>query len=243
MVKDMVDDRVTSFYEKNGGDRLVHSDVYTSKIRRYLLEESQLISKLLADLQYQFILEVGCMYGRLLKIAKDAGVVYRGIDLVERFIRIGHKLAENIVHDEYRARLWTCSINDIGKIIALHPDLFPCDMRKTLTVFPFNSFGNIADPYCGLSAIRKCGCDLLICTYTTDINASRARREYYTSCGYNDLEEVQNGQGVMFHSREGLESAAYHPHYLRSLLARCDYAIKNVFFIDPFGVAYLVQPV
>lgn len=231
---------IANFYAKKGGRKLVEVDLYPTKIKRYLTGESVLIKKLLKDSTYECVMEIGCMYGRLLKIVLQSGKSYRGIDLVSEFIDEGRKICAKHVKDDHLAQIWSCSVNNMSDLIKTNPLYFPIDMKNMLSVFPFNSFGNIGDPLKALVSVRTCGCDVLICTYTTDSNTNTIRHDYYSSCGYKSIKEVQNGKGVLFTSEEGLMSFAYHTHYLVSITRYSGYEIKEVYFIKPCGIAFLL---
>jgi SAM-dependent methyltransferase len=232
------DASIASFYAVGGGDRLVRSDVYPAHIRRYLVEELRLIEGILKSRRYSHMLEVGCMYGRMMHVATRHGVKYRGIDLVPAFIKVGRRRSREYACSEQHAKLWICSVNDIEYLVKRKCALFPEQMDDMLAVFPFNCFGNLAEPEDSLLSLNRCGCDVLICTYVTDANANRMRREYYDSCGYKGLEMVQNGKGVLFTAGDGLHSIAYHPHYVNSLLMNSGYARPDISFINPCGVSY-----
>jgi hypothetical protein len=90
--------------------------------------------------------------------------------------------------------------------------------ERALVVFPFNAFGNLPQPDAALRAVARCDCDALILTYRTDPASTALRRLYYARYGYSGLTESSNERGVLFRSREGLHSYAYHDAWLRCLL-------------------------
>ena len=195
----MEKDKIEQFYDQGGGEKLIESNCFVPEIEEYLSKERQVIRDIFKGHNYSGMLEVGCMNGRNLNIAKELGIEYIGIDLVERFIEEANKKIGNL---EINARAIKCDVGNLHKIGYMLSKSF-------LVVFPFNSFGNIDEPQRALNAVSKEGLDSLILTYGTDSMTTRVRRNYLENSELGKLQEIITPKGVVFTSVGGLCSYAY----------------------------------
>lgn len=96
---------------------------------------------------------------------------------------------------------------------------------KIIIIFPFNVFGNIAPISLVLCKLRAHKIDFLLFVYKNNDETIQMRKQYYKNCGYKEIEICKNAMGILFKSREGLYTIAYHKEYLYSLLKAFDFDV------------------
>ena len=146
----MAKNKVKKFYDNKGGEKLIDTKFFVPEIDDYLRNEKEFIQKILELGKYPGILEIGCMNGRNLDIAKEQGIRYVGIDIVRRFVDEANRKIENLGIDAIALECDVKYLYDIKDVIS----------SDFLAVFPFNSFGNVDDPQRALNSLSKQGLDL-----------------------------------------------------------------------------------
>jgi hypothetical protein len=205
---------VEEFYE-TAGQALVAPENYPSAICDHLQQERRAVRQCVHEGGYQAVIEVGCMDGCLhLETLLDLAVNYQGIDLTaEPIARLRRQLRQR-----FPGQSFPCAdVADVCRLDLLAPRLAG---DRVLTLFPFNSFGNLAQPEEALRVVAQCGFDALILTSDTGPAATAVRREYYRRC-YTKLQIRHDERGVLFRSPEGLSSYAYHQAWLERLCQSC----------------------
>lgn len=230
--------RVRRFYQTTGY-ALVDEGNYPDCIRRYLGEQEHLVERVLEHGRYNSVLEVGCMDGRLLLLpVLDSGRNYWGIDLVEAAILA----AESLIGAQHLQPQQIASVA-VGDVSRLGNVLFPLPLpgrgSHTIAIFPFNAFGNLAEPPASVAAIGEVGFDLLVLSYATTEEANRQRHEYYSRCGYKNIVQVDDDLGVLFYTATDLlHTYAYHPDALAAMLEAYQFQVReSVTFANGLGWA------
>jgi SAM-dependent methyltransferase len=237
------EEAIAAFYDEGGGARLADAAGYPPSIRRYLIQESQLIERVLLSGEYGTVLEVGCMQGRFLSRARALGLHYRGIDLAPKLVMAGQARCRDLGGGPEETWIWNCSAIELGRLVRGQAFFFPPMEAPLLALLPFNCIGNMVEPEETLASIVRCGFEMLICTYMTDLRATAVRRDYYAQCGYEGITVHEENRGVVFRSREGLRSIAFHPHVLKGMIVKCGSVLESIDLFAPCGIAYRARPV
>lgn len=196
-------------YESGAGDELVNPYNYNQEISSYLKEEEEILSRL--AMKYETVIEAGCMNGRYTKLILSLGRKYIGIDIVERYIESANKKYEVWVA-EREAAFFCVGLEKLSSV----PEIIrTINSSKTITVFPFNSFGNIKNIAGAIDCLCSVSMDFAIFTYKTNDLAKHIRADYYRRSGFLSLDCTDDELGVRFKSPEGLDSVAYTEKYLK----------------------------
>jgi len=195
----------STFYSGGEGDALVDADNYPPQIIAYLQQEHGLVRDRVAG--YRTMVELGCMEGRGVALAREAGVAYLGVDVVARYI----ETARRSFGETATRRFELCDAVAIG-------ELAESWIQPAVGWLPFNAFGNMADPVAVVTAAAEAGLELIISTYATDAVSTKARQDYYMACGYHGLLSTTSQQGVRFTSPAGLLTWAYSLDHFQQML-------------------------
>jgi hypothetical protein len=213
---------------------------WTQAIKTYLELESGILKTLLSTSYYSRVVELGCANGSLLMpTVISMNYNYLGIDF-----------SPNAVHEASRVlKQWKRKTHYKAKADVLQADIcrIPHQLLedfqnpKTIIVFPFNIFGSLFSCYPDilLSTLCRYKLDVLIFSYQVSLNATRHRAEYYSQCGFRNLQKDEFEQvGVLFHSDDGLYSYAYQPHLIQEWLKKAGYSINKVNEFGQIGIIY-----
>jgi SAM-dependent methyltransferase len=192
-----------NIYEDGQGDELINPQNYNSEISLYLEAEGKRLSKIVVE--YDTVIEVGCMNGRYADFVLQLNKKYIGIDLVQRYIESAKKRYKSAI-DNKEAAFFCAGLEDLHTVLA---HITPQNLKKVLAVFPFNSFGNIENIDRAADVISNSVIDFVIFTYKTDKFTQIIRENYYLNSGFINLDCICDETGVRFISTEGLNSIAY----------------------------------
>lgn len=221
------------FYDRKIADRLIDPSCFTHDIDLYLDAERNILNSVVRH--YDTLVEVGSMHGRHLEWAVETGKRYIGVDLIERYIRMGNKRINRLGLDGKKFKF----VN--GPAEQLHVILSELKLQKTsraLLFFPFNSIGNMNALTPVAEAICKSACPFLVGTYHTGPEATAARELYYRRCGYHNIGQYHDERGVWFISSDGLRTIAYHTAHFVKVFAEQHLNVLSV-GLSKIGVAYL----
>jgi len=223
------------FYGGGQGDRLVDPNCYPKEIVDFLREERKLLDSMAASIDT--LVEIGCMHGRYLDWAVGLNKRYIGIDIVPRYINMGRRIVaeKRLERKKYQFVLGGAEMVDVLARQKAAPG-------KCLLFFPFNSFGNMADPIPVILSVRKSNLPFLISSYQTKRRSTTSRREYYRRCGYKDIVCTDDEKGVCFSSADGLKSIAYHPRHVQRICDANNLAVAIRLF-STIGIAYLSKEI
>ena len=224
---------VDEFYAEEG-QKLINACLYPDTIKQHLMLEKLKIRDTLKNKKYDAVIEVGCMDGSLhFDVISECDVNYFGIDLINQTIE-KFKDKISIISSTKFMRAQVLDINQL-RVISTEINHIA---KKTLVIFPFNSFGNLHSPAEALSEIRYCGYDVCILTYQTNRIAFTEREIYYTNCRYKNLTSDVNQHGALFSSADGLYSYAYHANFVQNSFQVNQFKFQEEKFGE-IGVAYL----
>lgn len=218
---------MTAFYADGFGDRLVAPDLLPPAVLRLLAAEATLLDA--ATPTFDVLVEVGSMYGLHLDWSAASGKRYVGIDIVARYIKLGRDSVRSRGLDEKNYQLIEADAKDL--------DAVPLPNGRPLALYPFNSFGNMAEPGRVLDALARAGMPFAISSYGTDNRATFDRLEYYEACGYRNIVVAEDDQCVRFTAAEGLNTVAYHPELMTQWLVERGLAVRTHRFAG-FGLFY-----
>lgn len=211
-------------YESGAGDELVNPHNYNREVSSYLKEEEEIFSRL--AVKYETVIEAGCMDGRYTKLTLDLGRKYIGIDIVERYIESANKKYKKWVA-ENKAAFFCVGLENLFIV----PEIIrTINSSKTVTVFPFNSFGNIKNTAAAIDCLCSVSMDFAIFTYKTNDLAKHTRADYYRRSGFPSLHCTDDESGVRFESPEGLDSIAYSEKYLKKKFEEKGRSLKAIDF-------------
>lgn len=204
---------MNNIYESGLGDELIDPENYNDEIKLYISEEAKLINELI-DI-YDSIVEVGCMYGRLLKNAVGKSKNYIGIDYSRTYIEKGNSLFSDLLSEKVQLINANCEeIHTIYQIKALKGD------EKSVLIFPFNSFGNINNITEAIKSISECNLSFFIFTYQCNSDATNIRLEYYKKSGFKNAVAYDSDDSIHIKDELGLNSHAYKDTWLTHEFAK-----------------------
>lgn len=215
-------DKTRQFYNDNWWEELINEENYPKEIVLYLSKEEELIRNVLKQWWYHAMLEIWCMQARNSFIPDSLDLYYWWIDIVERYIIEWEKLIwKNNINWEVKL----LSVNDLNNVNTPIKD-----NKKTLAIFPFNSFWNLLEIKSALINLYNLWYDILISTYLTDDFSNKVREEYYLNCWYRGFIKNENNQYIWYRSNEWLDSKAYKEKYIKKLLNDIWYTVSGVNF-------------
>jgi hypothetical protein len=220
----------TQFFGTAVGDQMVNPHRYSDSIKKYLTAEHAFLEGV--SRPFSTIVEVGCMQGRLVEWCVGQQKRYIGID-----VECGYQDAWSTYQQRYGdaiefVRGDAQKLSEVVKRIKK-----PLSVSSTLFVFPFNSFGNIENVQAAVQSLSEVKMKFVIFSYDTISYANQVRAEYYRMCGLSDITQINSDEGVIFSSREGLKSFAYHISFLSKCFKHHGTLVEPASFGD-IGIAW-----
>jgi len=217
---------IGQFYGERFGWRMFDARFLTKEVKVYLDDEEAFVEHVMSS-GYDYLVEVGCGYGRYLDWAMSRGYSYAGLDIVPWMVDIGRVRAEN-ARASYGDQRCDVLINPaesledaIKKLEKDSPD------AKFLVFFPFNSLGNISSLSQALESIEAVGVDFIVSTFKTDAKPTNYRLDYYRNCGYENLNSRLMRQGILIVSDEGFHAFAYNRDWLITMLQKHGFELTS----------------
>jgi len=210
--------RVVDFYRQTG-QRLIDTSRYPERIAEYRRVEDDIAAQTAPF--YQVVLEIGCMDGCLLyPVVRGLALTYVGVDVDAHAIQ---RFRARIVEEWDGTAIRHAVALDVSDVGALSELIVP---RRTVAMFPFNSFGNLQSPTGALDSLGAHDVDLWIGTYQTSPSATELRRCYYDNARIGVVDHTEEDCGVLFTSAEGFKSYAYRGDFLRAQLEGRGYEVE-----------------
>lgn len=203
------------WFYSNSGSEILNVHNYPKTLQEFLKNEFTAVSTILRkhSTMYTTLVEIGCGYMVNLELAKQEHLHYLGIDFSPAAIRSATLEIERNPQKYENVRVACLDLFEIDR----HPKLFK-ENERPIFLLPFNLFGNIAPISLLLARLQKFQAHLLISIYKTDEPTNRVRHDYYSNCGYKELNHRTDHTGHVFSSDEGLYTVAYDLTYLTALL-------------------------
>lgn len=190
------------FYLTGKGKGLMDNKNYNAAIKDFLTYESLLVCKLLKKNNYQTLIELGCSQALNALLYLSCCDNYCGVDINPEFLE---KAKNNYNKNKNKINLINSEIEDF---LLNHKT-----KNDSLYLLPFNLFGNIRKNISILNFLLEKGRDVLISSFNTDCNSFRARFDYYSRCGLNNLQFISRPGYTFFFSKDGLASYSYSPGF------------------------------
>jgi len=222
------------FYGSDLGNRLINDALFPEEIKEFLKLEKELLSEIIP--LFDSLVEVGCMQGRYLQWATKHVQNYIGIDIVSSYIEEG---CRNLTQNYGKLIKGHFILGDAEKIdTILNWEKFSINPNRTILLFPFNSFGNMQNYLAVIKSLKKSGASFIISTYSTSEIATSIRYKYYEACKYSNLKKEKTNEGVVFSSKDGLWTIAYHQNFLLRIFKEEKLKVDVVNFAG-IGKAYI----
>lgn len=197
-------------YETPLGCEILNADNYPEAVNQYLTREKEVLRDVIV--QYDAIIEAGCFDGRFLRWSFNEKVRYIGVDVVADFI----------IEAQHRAKFFNVNtaffefhLLDLLRISELSTYSDICmNGSKVLLFCPFNIIGNI-HPICDLlEELYSCSFDVFLSCFNPGPVATAVRGQYYENCKYQDLQTIDELEGLRFVGSDQLDTIAYRPEWL-----------------------------
>lgn len=199
------DSHVRDFYDRGGGDRMFSDASLTPPVADYLRREESFVFTVAEELGSKHLFEVGCGYGRYLACAEARHIDYDGVDLVSALVEAGRRRLTGSPRTRQKLHIGSC--REVASLFEREGLLERA--RELLVLFPFNCFGNVAEPERVLRSLRLTGARVVVSGFQVAAPATHLRRDYYENNHFTSLQVRVEEAGVLFESAEGLHSWAY----------------------------------
>lgn len=223
----LLDKNINQFYQAKWANLLDWIN-YPLEIINHLHEEKRIFQSIVNDNFYLAVIEAGCADGQFfMPITLKLKLPYLGIDIVQNMIEHARSRIKLFQKSNINTAQVMCGdICNLPNIIKRY-EIF---QSNVVTVFPFNCFGNIANPVSAINAIVRCNYDILIFTYQINPISKKIRSEYYEGCCLTDIRCKEDEQGVLFESSDFFHSYAYHPKILVNWLQEAGYRVSKIVY-------------
>jgi hypothetical protein len=200
------------FYQTKGADAIMRAAHFPDEILFFLQMESLVTLGAAARCDCDALVEFGCYDGRALEVARAASLRYVGIDVNRSAIE---SLRQRI-RDE---RLEGQANAVIGSVLNKREWLDEMHSIRPLQLLPFNLLGNFPEPGEVLRSMRAAGGVAVISVFNEEKWTIDVRREYYTACDIQLLEEDDGAYGgVLFRGSDGFQSQSFSAAGISELL-------------------------
>lgn len=237
MSRHLSDSHVREFYASGGGARMFSREDATEPVLDYLSREERHVLEIFRERSPRHLFEVGCGTGSYLDWAEVQGVDYDGVDLVSHLVEAGRQRLRGSAQTRQKLHVGSCrevaSLFDREGLLAR--------AHEVVVLFPFNCFGNVAEPGRVVQSLRRTGARVLVSGFLPHDFATEARREYYKKLGYSKLKAEHDELGVLFTSAEGLHSWALQPGVLHRLFAAEGFRLIREDALGPIAHAALFE--
>ncbi|MEW5740697.1 MAG: class I SAM-dependent methyltransferase [Myxococcota bacterium] len=233
----LTDTHVRDFYASGGGDRMFSRAHATPAILDYLEREERYVKEVFRQLSPRHLFEVGCGTGSYLDWAERHRVDYDGVDLVSHLVEAGRKRLTGSARTRQKLHVGSCR-----EVAALFDaEGLKERARDVVVLFPFNCFGNVAEPARVVHSLKHAGARVLVSGFVPTDEATGVRREYYLKNGFTRLTDTRDELGVLFTSAEGLHSWALEPAVLERLFSREGFRLAHAEALGPVARAALFE--
>jgi SAM-dependent methyltransferase len=232
-------EKEVKFYTSKQGAEIMTESNYTAAIKRFLYNENRAVVKLLFSSHYDKVVEVGCAQAQKASMFVELGYRYLGIDINPVFIATAKESIERNGLEK-NADVECTSVFDFEN--EMNHSLKATG--KGLVIFPFNLFGNLPDHEQLLKKFLGLNYDIFISTYTTDNEAFKTRKDYYSNCQFENLSFESSNEKCTFFSSDGLSTTAYSREYYQNLIETHfdkDAVSYQIDKFDPIGFSIVIK--
>lgn len=202
----------------------------TPALAAFLSDESQTLNDIFkTNPYYNHLIEVGCGYGRYLHWAVTRGLSYDGLEETPWFMEMAEVRLQRLqsAFPNVRGAIHAIPASKMGILLENTHDQHK--HRCTLAFFPFNSFGVPTTGEDILKSLYHANADVVVSAFKPDAASSEIYAQYYSDCGYSDIQFHPHKLGQRFFSNNGpgsLNLIAYEPDLLIQRFK------KNGFILD-----------
>lgn len=209
------------FYRDHGASAIMRAAHFPDDMLPFFQMESLAVLEALSRYGCSTLVELGCYDGRSLEVARAAGVEYVGIDVNAAAVkRVRCRIEAEGLADRARAQ--------VGDAMRCTDWIDHVTAGRPLLLLPFNLLGNFPSPQALLKGIKQAGGVAVLSVFTASAAATDLRRDYYTACGINPLEQYTDADGgVIFRSGNTFQSRSFTPQALAELCASCDITVLS----------------
>lgn len=233
-------DLVARFYGSGMGWRMFDGKYLTPELSTYLRSEAILLASASKEFEdFNHLIEVGCGFGRYLSWAVDQGHGYDGVELIGWLAQMGQERIRQKVQRGLNTKPMAITHGSASVVDFLLHETFRNSMIHPITFFPFNCFGNLSNPKLVMQSLSQSADLVIISTFETNSYATATRSKYYESCGYQNVKSVENENGVLVTSEDGLHSYAYHAEFLQQLFGEFNYQLHRRQEFGGIGAFYV----
>jgi hypothetical protein len=230
-----------SFYKNGQGRKIMDRSNFPSEIQNHLNNEILIVLDILKKNHYVGVLEIGSARGTNALTILNNNFLYFGIDINSNFVEQAKRqmFQEGIDSSKYAFELF--DFYDLSEHFFIKRNL-----KKYLVYLPFNLFGNFIDIRLAIKKLLDTKRDFIIATYDTTTAAYEARKKYYQSCGFKDLEYHETVNTSKFYSSDGLDSTAYDVSQVEKIIQEENAKLDNFLKIKKlkygtFGVLLYIK--
>lgn len=238
MSRKLSDTQVREFYASGGGARMFVREHATQPILDFLAAEERHVLNIFRALSPRHLFEVGCGTGSYLEWAERHGVDYDGVDLVSHLVEAGRQRLRGSATTRQKLHVGSC--REVASLF--ENEGLTARASDVVVLFPFNCFGNVAEPARVVHSLRRTGARVLISGFVPSDRATTARQEYYLKLGYSKLVHQRDDLGVLFTSEEGLHSWALEQKALERLFRAEGFRLAQRDELGPIAGASLFEP-
>lgn len=187
------------FYDSGAGDALADETALPNPILGYVHLETAIVKQVLNN--FDALIEVGCMWGRLGNLALETNKPYLGIDVSPRYIN----LAKRRFGSSKLCSLVCCDATDpsCSAIKIFNQSWKP---TRPILVLPFNCIGNMDCPKSMIDQIERWQMDTLIFGYQDGPSQVRLLAEYFSKSGVGATNYSRGKKEISFNSSSGFQS-------------------------------------
>lgn len=239
MSRKLSDSQVRDFYASGGGEKMFVREHSTPAVQAYLEAEALAIVRVFEKLSPKHLFEVGCGTGSYLDWAEREHVDYDGVDLVSHLVEAGRKRLTGSARTRQKLHVGSC--REVASLFA--EEGLTSRGTDVVVLFPFNCFGNVAEPSRVVHSLRRTGARVLVSGFLPNSEATTARREYYSKLGFTSIAEETDRHGVLFTSTEGLHSWGMELAVLDALFEAEGFRLVQRDQLGSIATASLFEPV
>lgn len=216
MSRKLSDSHVRDFYASGGGEKMFVREHATPAIQAYLEAEARAIVQVFEQLSPKHLFEVGCGTGSYLDWAERQHVDYDGVDLVSHLVEAGRKRLSGSARTRQKLHVGSC--REVASLFT--EEGLTSRGTDVVVLFPFNCFGNVAEPSRVVHSLRRTGARVLVSGFLP----------------------TPDRHGVLFTSAEGLHSWGMELPVLDALFEAEGFRLARRDQLGPIATASLFEP-
>jgi hypothetical protein len=220
------------------GMRMFFDDYMTSEVSDLLNSEKQVICEILNIGEYKHLVEGGCGFGRAACLARLLNINYDGCEIVKDWLPVAENNIKRLGFLSDSAKITIGSVERLEKTNCFFGRPLSQD---SLVLLPFNLFGNLKNPYDCLNSARLFSSSVAITTFNYDTSTTDIRMDYYSQCGFTELQIRRDIIGTIITGSNHLASWSYKPEIIEIFARNAGFSKISSFTIN-HGLVILLRP-